>query len=66
MLKSSNNIESIKETILEEVAKLSFINELEDKADTIATELIPGPQANFRCCIYKEREIGRASCRERV
>lgn len=63
MLKSSNNIESIKETILEEVAKLSFINELEDKADTIATELIPGPQANFRCCIYKEREIIRQRVR---
>ena len=53
----------IKHEVLYEVAKLAWAGELEAKRDNIAVELIPGPQAKFRCCIYNEREIIRQSVR---
>lgn len=53
----------IKHAVLYEVAKLAFEGELEEKRDDIAKKLIPGPRANFRCCIYKEREIIRQRVR---
>lgn len=53
----------IKHEVLYEVAKLAWAGELEAKKDNIAVELIPGPQAKFRCCIYKEREIIRQRVR---
>ena len=46
-----------------EVAKLAFADELEEKRDGIAQSLIPGPTPQFRCCIYKEREIIRQRVR---
>ena len=33
--------------------------ELDEKKENIPYEMIPGPEAHFRCCIYKEREIIR-------
>lgn len=53
----------IKHDVLYEVAKLAFAGELEEKRDNIAMELIPGPTPQFRCCIYKEREIIRQRVR---
>jgi len=52
----------IKHEVLTEVARLAFSGELEERKDEIAYKLIPGPLPQFRCCIYKEREI----IRERV
>jgi ferredoxin hydrogenase large subunit len=63
MLGDNTNIDNIKQEVLYEVAKLAFIGELEEKKDALPFELIPGPQANFRCCIYKEREIIRQRVR---
>ncbi|MDF2586670.1 MAG: Ferredoxin hydrogenase [Anaerocolumna sp.] len=63
MLGIDTNIDSIKQEVLYEVAKLAFAKELEEKKDVLPFELIPGPQANFRCCIYKEREIIRQRIR---
>lgn len=53
----------IKHEVLYKVAQLAWDGELESKRDNIAVELIPGPQAKFRCCIYKEREIIRQRVR---
>ena len=36
---------------------------MEEKRDGIAQSLIPGPTPQFRCCIYKEREIIRQRVR---
>ena len=47
----------IKYNVLHEVAKLAFSGELDEKRDEIPFKLIPGPKAQFRCCVYKEREI---------
>jgi ferredoxin hydrogenase large subunit len=63
MLGINTNIDSIKQEVLFEVAKLAFSNNLEAKKETLPYDLIPGPQANFRCCVYKEREIIRQRIR---
>ena len=60
---ADENVIKIKHYVLYEVAKLAFADELEEKRDGIAEALIPGPTPQFRCCIYKEREIIRQRVR---
>ena len=60
---ADENVIRIKHDVLYEVAKLAFAGELDAKRDNIALELIPGPTPQFRCCIYKEREIIRQRVR---
>ena len=60
---ADENVIRIKHDVLYEVAKLAFAGELEEKRDNIAMSLIPGPTPQFRCCIYKEREIIRQRVR---
>ena len=57
------NVIKIKHAVLEEVARLAFAGELEERKDDIPMKLIPGPTPQFRCCIYKEREIIRQRVR---
>lgn len=52
----------IKHDVLTAVAKMAFDGTLDKERDFLPEKLIPGPNARFRCCIYKEREI----IRERV
>ena len=42
-----------------EVAKLSWESKLKEGFEEIPYKIIPGPRAQFRCCIYREREIVR-------
>ena len=49
----------LKHEVLYRVAKLTFENKLDLERDQIAYEMIPGPKAQYRCCIYKEREVIR-------
>lgn len=63
MLEENGNIATIKHEVLRKVAKIAFAGEMDGKQDDIPFELIPGPSANFRCCIYKEREIIRQRVR---
>lgn len=63
MFGNDTNIDTIKQEVLYKVAKLSFQGELDENKEALPYELIPGPQANFRCCIYKEREIIRQRIR---
>ncbi|MFA9463769.1 MAG: 4Fe-4S dicluster domain-containing protein [Velocimicrobium sp.] len=63
MLKEDSTIGNVKYAVLKRVAELSFDGKLEENIDQIPFELIPGPQANFRCCIYREREIIRQRVR---
>lgn len=60
---ADENVIKIKHDVLYEIAKLAFADELEEKRDGIAQSLIPGPTPQFRCCIYKEREIIRQRVR---
>ena len=62
-MSADENLLKIKNAIYLEVAKLAFSNELDEKRDNIALQLIPGPTPQFRCCIYREREIIRQRVR---
>ena len=63
MLKVENDIGRIKHEVLYEVAKRMFEGEAEDSMEQIPYDLIPGPKPQFRCCVYKEREIIRQRVR---
>ena len=63
MLKEDSTIGNVKYAVLKRVAQLTYEGRLEENIDQIPYELIPGPQANFRCCIYREREIIRQRVR---
>ncbi len=60
---NDENVIKIKHDVLYEVAKLAFDGTLEEQRDFIPEKLIPGPVPQFRCCIYKEREIIRQRVR---
>lgn len=50
--------------VLREVGKRAFQGKLDmDACEEIASLLIPGKRADFRCCIYKEKEIIRQRTR---
>ena len=49
----------IKHQVLDEVAQLAWEGTLKEKKEEIPYKIIPGPKAQFRCCIYREREIIR-------
>jgi ferredoxin hydrogenase large subunit len=57
------NIIKIKHETLYQVAKLAFEGRLEAEADNLPFVIIPGPEAHYRCCIYKEREVTRQRIR---
>lgn len=59
MVTNDATILKIKHEVLSRVAKLAYEGEFEEKKGTIPYEMIPGPKAQFRCCIYKEREVIR-------
>ena len=57
MVTNDATILKIKHDVLCEVAKLAWEGTLEEKREELPHQMFPGPQAQFRCCIYKEREI---------
>ncbi|MBQ1364155.1 MAG: 4Fe-4S binding protein, partial [Oscillospiraceae bacterium] len=63
MITNDSTTSSITRRIFREVAKLAWNGELEAKKDFLPEEIIPGPTPQFRCCIYREREIIRQRVR---
>lgn len=63
MVTNDATILRIKHEVLHEVAKMAWNGELEQRRDEVPYIMIPGPQAQFRCCIYKEREVIRQRVR---
>lgn len=59
MVTNDATILKVKHDLLYRVAKLAFEGKFEEHKDQIPYEMIPGPKAQFRCCIYKEREVLR-------
>lgn len=59
MVTNDATILRMKHEVLFEVAKLAWEGRLEEEKGELPYRMIPGPQAQFRCCIYKEREIIR-------
>ncbi|MGL5436869.1 MAG: 4Fe-4S dicluster domain-containing protein [Lachnospiraceae bacterium] len=63
MVTNDARILRITHDVLFETAKLAWEGRLEEGKDEIPFKMIPGPQAQFRCCIYKEREVIRQRIR---
>ena len=64
MITNDVGIVHLKHVILEEVARLAWEDNLTEEAkDALVYKIIPGPLAQYRCCIYKEREIVRQRIR---
>ena len=63
MLSNDATILKIKHEVYYQVAKMAYEGTFNEKKDDIPFILISGPKAQFRCCIYKEREIVRQRVR---
>ncbi len=58
MITADAGILNLKHKILEEVARLAWEEELTDEnKERLVYEISPGPTAQYRCCVYKEREL---------
>ncbi len=63
MVTNDAAILDVKHQVVQEVARLAWEGKLDEERDQIPYRIIPGPQAQFRCCVYKEREIIRQRVR---
>lgn len=57
------DIVQIKHNVLTTTAQYAFEGRLYDEYDRIPYDLIPGIRPQFRCCVYREREIIRQRVR---
>ena len=55
--------DQIKNEVLQKTAEYAFKNILAEKAEDIPFEIISGIKPQFRCCVYREREIIRQRVR---
>lgn len=62
-MNADENLIELKHEVLYHVAKLAFADELEERKESIPFTMVPGPNPQFSCCIYKEREIIRQRIR---
>ncbi len=51
------SVQELKNDVLRAVARLAWKDDLQTGILDIPEEIIPGPEAKMRCCIYKERAI---------
>ena len=51
------SVQELKHEVLRSVARLAWNDDLQTGILDIPEEIIPGPEAKMRCCIYKERAI---------
>ena len=64
MITNDSSILKFRHEIYEEICKLAFDDNLnDDSLEDLIRKLIPGPKPEYRCCIYKEREIVRQRIR---
>jgi len=57
MAENEKNISDITKQVLQEVAHLAWTGRLDEEKDNLPRKIIPGPKPQFRCCVYREREI---------
>ena len=64
MITNDKSIVELKHFILREVCRLAWAKELTtDRTEEIVYRISPGPKPQYRCCVYKEREIVRGRVR---
>jgi [FeFe] hydrogenase (group B1/B3) len=57
MRKFDTKVQHLKYSVLREVARSAFQNDLHHAVYSITQKIVAGPKATMRCCIYKERAI---------
>ena len=58
MVTNDATLVRLKHRIMEETARLAWDGKLdEENKEKLIYEIIPGPRATYRCCVYKEREL---------
>ena len=64
MITNDKSIVDLKHLILREVCKLAWEGDLHpESTEKIIYQISPGPKPQYRCCVYKEREIVRGRIR---
>ena len=64
MITNDKGIVELKHSILREVCRLAWEDALTpDNTEKIVAQVSPGPKPQYRCCVYKEREIVRGRIR---
>ena len=64
MVTNDKGIVELKHFILREVCRLAWEGRLsQEETESIVYKVSPGPKAQYRCCVYKEREIVRGRIR---
>ena len=64
MITNDKSIVELKHFILREICALAWEDELtQENLDKLVYRVSPGPKPEYRCCIYKEREIVRGRIR---
>lgn len=63
MVTNDATLLKLKHEVLYAVAEAAWEGRLAEREHDIPYDIIPGPQAQYRCCIYKEREIIRQRVR---
>ena len=64
MITNDKGIVELKHQILREVCRLAWDGRLTaEETEKIVYEVSPGPKPQYRCCVYKEREIVRGRIR---
>ena len=60
MITNDKGIVELKHFVLRELCRLAWEDRLlPEETEKLVYEISPGPKAQYRCCIYKEREITR-------
>ena len=57
MYKFDTNVQLLKYKVLRELIKKAYEDDLDNAYVDIPKIISPGPKAELRCCIYKERAI---------
>ena len=64
MITNDKNLVDLKHFVLREVCKLAWDDAItHENREKIAFTVSPGPKPEYRCCVYKEREIVRGRIR---
>ena len=64
MITNDKGIVELKHFVLREVCRLAWEGKLEaENTEKIVYAVSPGPKPQYRCCVYKEREIVRGRIR---
>ena len=64
MITNDKGIRDLKREVLTEVCRLAWEGSLgHEERERIVLHISPGPRPQYRCCVYKEREIVRERIR---